>query len=90
MFTAFLVLFFGIGLASILFGLEKLSTALGLECFIFDNYGVTGDPAECFENDWSKFLIIKDEEISALTNQVSFLKNQLAFLKNGRKSVDSA
>ena len=89
-FTAFLILFFGIGVASILFGLEKLSTALGLECFIFDNYRVTGDPAECLGNDWSKLLITKDEEISALTNRVSFLKNQLTYLKNGRKSVDSA
>ena len=81
MFTAFLVLFFGIGVASILFGLEKLSKIFGLECLIFDNYGVTGDPTKYFGNGRAKLLLTKDEEISALTSEVSLLKNQLTHLK---------
>ena len=39
-FTAFGVLLFGIGNALILFSLEKFSKMLGLECHIFNAYGV--------------------------------------------------
>ena len=50
-FTAFGVLFFGIGIALILFGIEKLSKILGFECFIFDSYGVIEESSEYFGND---------------------------------------
>ena len=80
-FTAFGVLFFGIGIALILFGIEELSKILGFECFIFDSYGVAEESSEYFENDWSKLLLTKDEEISYLKNQVSVLKNRLSSLK---------
>ena len=80
-FTAFGVLLFGIGIALILFGIEKLSKILGFECFIFDSYGVIEEPSEYFRNDWSKLLLTKDEEISYLKNQISVLKKHLSSLQ---------
>ena len=90
-FTAFGVLFFGIGIALIIFSLEKLSKNLGLECFIFECYGVKEDPSKHFGGNMMKLLVIKDEEISTLTNQVSILMNKISFLKKShRKSIESA
>ena len=39
-FAAFVVLFFGVGIAVILFGLEKLTQAFGMKWSIFNSYGV--------------------------------------------------
>ena len=80
-FTAFGVLFFGIGIALILFGFEKLSKILGLECFIFESYGFIEESSDYFGNDWSKLLLNKDDEISNLKNQVSVLEKHLSSLK---------
>ena len=84
-FTAFGVLFFGLGIALILGGLEKLSNILGLQCLIFQSYGATEEPSTILEFHWSKLLHTKDEEIFTLTNQVSLLKQQLLFLRNKNK-----
>ena len=56
-FTAFGVLFFGVGIALVIFSLEKLSKNLGLECFIFDCYGVKEDPSKHFGGNMMKLLI---------------------------------
>jgi hypothetical protein len=81
-------LFFGIGIALILFSLEKLSKTLGLECPIFDSYGAVEEPSKYFGNKWMKLLLNKDEEISTLRTHVTFLKNQVSFSKNHRKSIE--
>ena len=89
-FTAFGVLFFGIGTALILVSLEKVSKILGLECVIFENYGVKDVSYKNFGNNWRKLFLSKDEEISALTNQISHLRNKVSFLESHRESAESA
>ena len=86
-FTAFGVLFFGIGIALILVSLEKLSKIFGLECIIFENYGVKDVPYKNLRNNWRKLLLSKDEEISTLTNQISHLKKKLSLLKSHGESA---
>ena len=88
-FTAFGVLFCGIGFALIIVSLEKLSKILGLECLSFDNYGVKEEPNESFGQNLMKLPMDKDKEISILIAQVSCLRNKLSFLKSHRKSAES-
>ena len=88
-FTAFGVLFCGIGIALILFSLEKLSKRLGLECLSFNNYGVKEEPNESFGQNLMKLPMDKDKEISVLIAQVSRLRNKLSFLKSHRKFAES-
>ena len=64
---------------------------LGLDLFIFTTYGVGDQPPEFDENNVTLHIMVKDEEISALKDQLSFLRNRG---KNGRegavlKSADS-
>ena len=63
----------------------------GLDLFIFTTYGVGDQPPEFDENNVTLHIMVKDEEISALKDQLSFLRNRG---KNGRegavlKSADS-
>ena len=44
-FTAFVILSFGIGVSFLLFSLETTSKVLGLECYIFEAYGVKIGPS---------------------------------------------
>ena len=74
-FAAFGVLFFGVGIAMILFGLEKLTQAFGMKWSIFNSYGVVYQPDEFYENDTTTLLA---ENIS--------LKKQIVMLKKLVKS----
>ena len=55
-FAAFGVLFFGVGIAVILFGLEKLTQAFGMKWSIFNSYGVVDHPDEFNKNDTTALL----------------------------------
>ena len=55
-FAAFGVLFFGVGIAVILFGLEKLTQAFGMKWSIFNSYGVVDRPDEFIKNDTTALL----------------------------------
>ena len=75
-FAAFGVLFFGVGIAMILFGLEKLTqTFFGKKWSIFNSYGVVDHPEEFYENDTTELLA---ENVS--------LKKQILMLKKLVKS----
>ena len=55
-FAAFGVLLSGVGIALILFGLEKLTQAFGMKWSIFNSYGIVDHPDEFFENDTTTLL----------------------------------
>ena len=65
-FAAFGVLFFGVGIAAILFGIEKLIQAFGIKWSIFNSYGVVDYPDKLYENDTMALLA---ENVS-LKNQI--------------------
>ena len=71
-FTAFLVLIFGAGVALILFCVEIIALALGLNFPFLNMYGV-GDMPHFDETNFRKILMIKDNEIMSLKNQLSQL-----------------
>ena len=74
-FSGFGVLFSGVGIALLLFGLEKLAQTLGMKWSIFNCYGVVDHPDECYENDTTALLA---ENVS--------LKKQILMLKKLVKS----
>jgi len=77
-FTAFVVLFSGVGIALILFGLEKLTKAFGMKCSIFNSYGVVDHTDEFFENNTTALF----------TENVS-LKKRILMLEKLVKSLKS-
>ena len=77
-FSAFGLLFSGVGIALILFGLEKLTQTLGMKWSIFNCYGVVDHPDEFFENDTTALF----------TENVS-LKKRILMLEKLVKSLKS-
>ena len=78
-FTAFGVLFFGVGITVIIFSLEKFSNVLGLECAIFETYGVLEENSRFSEKKKKKGFLIQDEANSSVKNQIStFSKTEKA------------
>ena len=73
-FSAFGVLFSGVGIALILFGLEKLTLSFGMKWSIFNSYGVVDHPHEFYENDEMKLLESKNNEIVLLKQEILMLK----------------
>ena len=73
-FSAFGVLFSGVGIALILFGLEKLTQSFGMKWSIFNSYGVVDRPAEFYENDKMALLESKNYEIVLLKQEILMLK----------------
>ena len=63
-FTAFGILFFGVGITSIIFAIEKISKILRLECCIFSNYGVLEENFKYSGSKRMKCISAKDEENS--------------------------
>ena len=74
-FSGFGVLFSGVGIALILFGLEKLTQAFGMKWLIFNSYGIVDHPDEFYEND-----------AAALLTENASLKKQILMLKKLEKS----
>ena len=72
-FSAFGLLFSGVGIALILFGLERLTQAFGMKWSIFNSYGVLDHPNEFYGNDTTALLA----EIDLLKNQILMLKRRL-------------
>ena len=70
-FAAFGVLFSGVGIALILFGLEKLTQSFGMRLSIFNSYGVVD---EFYENDELAILESKNNEIFLLKQEIIMLK----------------
>ena len=68
--SLFWILFSGVGIAFILFGLEKLTQAFGMKWSIFNSYGVVDHPDEFYENDATALL----EENVSLKKQILMLK----------------
>ena len=83
-FAAFGVLFFGVGIAMILFGLEKLTQSFGMKWSIFTSYGVVDHPDEFYENDAMALLESKNNKIIMLKKQIITLKK---LLKSSRDYV---
>ena len=73
-FAAFGVLFSGVGIALILFGLEKLTQSFGMRWFIFNSYGVVDHPDEFYENDKLALLESRNNEIFLLKQEIIMLK----------------
>ena len=73
-FAAFGVLFSGVGIVLILFGLEKLTHSLGMKWSIFNSYGVVDHPDEFYENDTMALLASKSNEIVLMKKQILMLK----------------
>ena len=73
-FAAFGVLFFGVGISLILFGIEKLTQAFGMKWRIFNSYGVVDHPDEFYENDTMALLASKNKEIVLLKKQMLVLQ----------------
>ena len=73
-FSAFGVLFSGVGIALILFGLEKLTQSFGMKWSIFNSYGVVDHPDEFYENDKMALLESKNNEIALLKQEIIMLK----------------
>ena len=73
-FSAFGVLFSGVGIALILFGLEKLTQSFGMKWSIFNSYGVVDHPDEFYENDKMALLESKNNEIVLLKQEILMLK----------------
>ena len=79
-FSAFSVLFFGIGMSAILFGVEKLTQALGMKLSIFNTYGILDHQNESYEKDLALLLSSKDKEIILLKEEILNLQKNI--LKN--------
>ena len=73
-FAAFGVLFFGIGIAVILFGIEKITHAFGIKWSIFNSYGMVDHPVEFYENDTMALLASKNNEIVTLKQKLLMLE----------------
>ena len=73
-FSAFGVLFSGVGIALILFGLEKLTQSFGMKWSIFNSYGVVDHHDKFYENDKMALLESKN-------NKIAFLKQEIIMLK---------
>ena len=73
-FSAFGVLFSGVGIALILFGLEKLTQSFGMKWSIFNSYGIVDHPDEFYENDEMALLESKNNEIVLLKEEILMLK----------------
>ena len=73
-FSAFGVLFSGVGIALILFGLEKLTQSFGMKWSIFNSYGVVDHPNEFYENDEMALIESKNNEIVLLKQEILMLK----------------
>ena len=73
-FSAFGVLFSGVGIALILFGLEKLTQSFGMKWSIFNSYGVVDHPDEFYENDKMALLESKNNEIVLLKKEILMLE----------------
>ena len=76
-FAAFGVLFSGVGIALILFGLEKLTQSFGMKWSIFNSYGVIDLPAGFYENDKMALLESKNNEIILLKQEILMLKKHI-------------
>ena len=77
-FAAFGVLFLGVGIAVILFFIEKITQVFGIKWSIFNSYGVVDDPDELYVNDTMALLASK--------NEIVLLKNQILVLQKLVKS----
>ena len=73
-FAAFGVLFSGVGIALILFGLEKLTQSFGMRWSIFNSYGVADHLDEFYENDELALLESRNNEIFLLKQEIIMLK----------------
>ena len=74
-FSGFGVLFSGVGIALILFGLEKLTQSFGMKWPIFSSYGVVDDhPNEFYENGKIALLESKNNEIVLLKQEILMLE----------------
>ena len=73
-FAAFGVLCFGVGIAAILFGIEKLTQAFRIKWSIFNSYGVVHHPDEFYESDVVALLASKSNEIILLKKQKLMLE----------------
>ena len=76
-FSGFCVLFFGIGIAAILFCIEKITQTFGMKWSIFNSYGVVDHPDDFYENDRMALLTSKNSEIVSLKKQILMLKNNM-------------
>ena len=76
-FSGFCVLFFGIGIAAILFCIEKITHTFGMKWSIFNSYGVVDHPDEFQENDTMALLTSKNSKIVSLKKQILMLKNNM-------------
>ena len=74
-FTAFLVLISGAGVALIIFCIEMIGLAFGLNIPFLTMYGV-GDMPQFDESNFMKILMIKDNEIMSLKNQLTRLSGK--------------
>ena len=73
-FAAFGVLFFGVGIAVILFFIENITQVFGMKWSVFTSYGVVNDPDEFYVNDTMALLASKNNEIILLKNQMLVLQ----------------
>ena len=73
-FVSFGLLFFGVGITGILFGLEKLTHSFGIKWSIFNSYGVVDHQDEFDESDTIALLASKSTEIVLLKKQILVLK----------------
>ena len=80
-FAAFGVLFFGIGIAAILFGIEKITQTFGMKWSIFNSYGVVDHPDEVYENNTMGLVKSKNSEIVSLKSEIVSLNNKMVLLK---------
>ena len=81
-FAAFGVLFFGVGIAMTLFGIEKITQVLGMRWSIFNSYGVVDHPDEFNEIDTAALLASKTNEILLLKKQMLVLKKLMKAFKD--------
>ena len=74
-FSSFGVLFSGVGIALILFGLETLTQSFGMKWSIFNSYGVVDHPNEFYENDEMVLVLeSKNQEIVLLKQEILTLE----------------
>jgi hypothetical protein len=76
-FSAFGVLFVGIGMSVILFGMEKFTQALGMKLPIFNTYGIFDHQNESYEKDLDLLLFAKDKEIILLKEEILNLQKNI-------------
>ena len=73
-FAAFGVIFFGVILALILFGIEKLTQVFGMKWRIFNMYGIVDHPDEFRATDTMALLASKNNEIVLLKKHMLVLQ----------------